>query len=399
LKENASDEERSFAFASVAERLARTGSPGVSLLLDELGWDATAVADIDSYRIGHSSSAGTRPNLNQAIRSVIESKFKTDPGAALRLVQSVPDTKIQSGLLDELVVQWAQSDPGKASQWLSNLPDSDFKVKSDLLQETIDKWAQLDGGEDGREPSIQHSDFKRRATVSLGQASATHNPEALDKILATFENAGSRLAFAEGAARVLARTDSQKALDWLGTMQAEEAGQAQRNLFEYWGKEDWQTAVKHIEVIESDRAAVTTLLDNVGGEWGNEDPVQMAAYLSSQAEPNARWCGFAAFCWMGKDPEAASQWVAELPRGPARDGAAASVSQRLIQAGKDNDYEGAVAWALDIENMEKRQEELTRVSKAWFRANPKSATAEIESLDLPKDVTHQLLHPTTPSNQ
>ncbi len=102
----------------------------------------------------------------------------------------------------------------------------------------------------------------------------------------------------------------------------------------------------------------------------------MAAFLSKHDYPSAQWCGFAAYCWMSKDPEAASSWVANMPPSEARDQGASNISRQLFQT-QAPDFEAAHAWAQAIENAEQRDALLKDLGSAWWRAAPKQAATAV----------------------
>lgn len=338
--------ERAHAFADIARRLASAQPQEAKRFLDALDWDPDAVPDIDHYRIGNTSSSGQNVNLRRVIHDVVEATFREDPEKGLAAIGTVDHESLRAGLFDEYLGKWVGQDAEAPRQWVAKIDD----------------------------PSL-----REKATFGYGQALARAQPDSLDDTLQSLDPSNEpRIAFAEGAARSLALDDSQAALDWLAHhLPTEEVAQIQRGLIDYWQEHQHRLAFKHVDLLDDDPEVINAFLDKLGGNWGNDDPEQMAAFLSSQPEPNARWCGFAAFCWMGDDPEAASRWAASLPQGEARDEASANVSQRLYDSVEHRDFEAALAWAQAISGPEKRETTLQRLGAAWWRVDPEGAAQSV----------------------
>ena len=339
MTDQAGTGERAHAFADIARRLAGRQPEVATRFLDALGWDPDAVQDIDHYRIGNTSSSGSSVNLRKVIRDVVQSTLKEDPARALAMVQGIGQDALREGLFNEFLGDWARQDAAAVDAWIDEIQD----------------------------PSE-----RERANFGYGQAMARVDPVRLDNLLAALEDPKQRRAFSEGAARTLAQSDSDAALDWVGQLPKEEASELQQALMDHWQDHHHKLAFKHLDLLGSEPDTVNTFLDKLGGEWGNEDPVQMAQFLSSQPEPNPRWCGFAAFCWMGEDPEAAANWTVSLPEGPARDEASASVAQRFVDS-PDRDFEAALTWIETIQGAEQRAKSMTYLGNAWWQSDPDAA--------------------------
>jgi hypothetical protein len=69
------------------------------------------------------------------------------------------------------------------------------------------------------------------------------------------------------------------------------------------------------------------------------------------------------------NPRRASEWVAELPRGPVRDVAARELADGLVM----NTPLDAMAWAMDISDPSKRSEAVRELHSVWASQFPEAA--------------------------
>jgi hypothetical protein len=113
-------------------------------------------------------------------------------------------------------------------------------------------------------------------------------------------------------------------------------------------------------------------LEWVPGEY--EPEVKLLSSLPRKEDQIAAGRGLLAERLFGPDSLPTSQWVAELPRGPFRDGAAASLSQTLLS----RDPEAAWRWARDISDASLRREALKPAAAEWLKQQPEAAREAME---------------------
>ena len=96
--------------------------------------------------------------------------------------------------------------------------------------------------------------------------------------------------------------------------------------------------------------------------------------MSTLPEGNAQHSGTAAALsqWAGKDPTAASDYLAGMSDSPMRNAAISGFSNRLVW----ENPQAAMTWASSISGNEQlRNDVMARVGKSWQRKDPKGAAA------------------------
>ncbi len=78
-----------------------------------------------------------------------------------------------------------------------------------------------------------------------------------------------------------------------------------------------------------------------------------------------------------------------MPQSPKRDAAISGFATGYAW----QDPQTAIAWAQDISDPELRQQSLTRAGQAFFRRDPNSARAWLESSGLPAEVREAVQNP------
>jgi hypothetical protein len=78
-----------------------------------------------------------------------------------------------------------------------------------------------------------------------------------------------------------------------------------------------------------------------------------------------------------------------MPRSPQRDAAISGFSTGYAW----QNPQVAIEWANDIADPALRQQTLTRAGQAYFRRDPESARAWLESSNLPPEAQQQVLNP------
>ena len=124
----------------------------------------------------------------------------------------------------------------------------------------------------------------------------------------------------------------------------------------------------------------------VVGEWvkqlAKEAPETAAARLLDHLGDPAYASAFAdlAHTWHGIDHERCARFVASLPTGPNRDGAARGIIKHLLQTPNTDNFESARNWITTLQPGTIRTDLVTTLVEAWTKVDPKAAQKAQASL-------------------
>ena len=117
---------------------------------------------------------------------------------------------------------------------------------------------------------------------------------------------------------------------------------------------------------------------HIARRWSDYDPVtatKWALSLPQEGEIQHGAIEAAADHWVRNDPQAAAEWIAELPAGRTRDIA----TERLVDHSSEADPEYALQWALSTSNREHQTDMLHHVFEQWNEADPQAARSSFDA--------------------
>jgi hypothetical protein len=254
----------------------------------------------------------------------------TDPDAALRALEAVEDTQLRDFLRTRLVAGWVRSEQKDgANRYIASLPEG----------------AQRDSfvGMLARELNEQGSEAVMRWAESV--------PE----ILPSYK----QVAFHRACAAIAA-SDPEAAVRWLG---------------EHSGR---------------DYAKGSFAI--IAGRWADIDPQAALEWLMGLPPDPARDRAIAdAFVqWLDFARVPAEGWLRAATPSEALDEAVRVMVRRTNQNGSS---EGAMAWALRIEEPELRDEVIVAFGRSWLRREPAAARKWLGEGTLPEGVISAILEP------
>ncbi|CAN5494267.1 hypothetical protein BH23VER1_BH23VER1_24100 [soil metagenome] len=292
-------------------------------LLESRGWEMDLAASVLSSRTvapgGNMGTSGAATDIapGTALRDALAHLVAEGrPGDAIEILGRIPDPRIRHWMLRSTVKKWIQSDPEAAGEFLLGLPET--------------------ATFSSREPA-------ELISTTLGElASRDELPTAI-QLLDRLETTELRKLVIDLFVRSVApdrRADVTSAiLTWTDGLAAEPKADA--------------TGVLLANLVRIDPAAATEIVRRRPG-------LGPAAYSRLTSS------------WYNKAPEAASQWVADLPPGAQRDAAIQSIISH-VSGGPGADFPTALTWAGEISDPELAGRAIKMVTRNWRRADPDNA--------------------------
>lgn len=251
----------------------------------------------------------------------------------------------------------AAQDPAAAQAWLNeqkDLPNREF-----YTQAIIGGLAQSDPEAAVRYAAAQESpDERARAAAAIAQRKIREGLDGAAEWVATLNDPDMKRGAAEAVTNQLATSDVSAAARYVQRFAHEEwAGGAIRNVAAMMAERDPREAL------------------------------EFAAAVSGPGQPGAY--GEAIQRWTRRNPEEASAYVNEMPKGANRDAAAAVLAREV----SGEDPGAAVVWAGSIDDAKQRRETLVEVGRNYFRTQPEAAAQWLNQSGLPEETRQQILQP------
>lgn len=271
-------------------------------------------------------AAGGGVQQHQRLGRIAQGWARDDPMAAMDAAMALPQGNLRIQLQRQILYQWSRQNPRAAVDWvlgqapspqrrhlaaaaLSAMAEQDPRVAFDIAQSL-----------DGRERSD-----------ALGQVLArwaTDDPAAAARSLELVTSPQARSNAVGQIASAYANRDPQGALDWIASLDAQEATHATMNLF---------TVLAHQQPAEAGRL-LTRLPDDerrrfaagaVGQAWAQQDPEAAARWADSLVDPEVRRQAVSSLVqqWANFDRDAAVTYAERIPGRAERDAALVSIIQ------------------------------------------------------------------------
>lgn len=320
------------------------------------------------------------------IVTVLSQIAAVDPAQALLAIEQIDNTQVRRQALSNVIMNAAQSDPVATRAYIDTIADPRDR---------------------------------EMATRSLLSAWLTTDPAAaLDHILSMdlrdaeplIMQAGHNLAMndLDAALRTLPRLEGAAAAQWRNAIaqqlvQQRGAEAAQRFVEQHRGKpgfEEMQAAVIN-GLADRDIHAARQMVDsmpagstrdqsyaNLVSRHAYSNPQEAAAWLARIGDESTRAMASqqVASAWHQMDPQGATNWVLNQPRGPARDDAIVGLSANLVGQG------GTLATDLveQIDDPQKRRQ--AYIMQVWnvARTDQERARALLRRIDLSDEERRQM---------
>ena len=274
--------------------------------------------------------------LDAAIRPLSE----RSPGKAVALLLTSADSFMKSKRLPNLGGLWGRIDAAAALKWAGEHLGAP-EEQSAFKREVIHGWAlerPADALEHVRKLSQEGDEQSRGLLVEVLRGWASEDPAAAVRYIFRFDEESEQLNLMHAISETLSEADAESILNWTNAFESEER--------------------------------IVVLAQLIKDKLG-EDPVSGAMLASHLPNGDLQEAVFAdlALTWAQHDAPGASQWLTSLPPSPARDSAAATFANAII----DREPGIALDWADTIGDAQKRSETLTALVERWLLSDPAAA--------------------------
>lgn len=296
-----------------------------------------------------------------------------DPVSALNAVAAVRDTAFRDAFSEQLIAQWASTDPEAARHWGLSQLDSQTRlpllrgVAAGIARNNTDEALNFVLGLDGRER-------QEAAKVVFARWAKTDPAGAADTL--TMLDDGAMFAAASGNIILeWVKTDAYAAFEWLGSQDVDSRSSASRQ---------WQVLHALRQIARSDPETALELASGLPGQgrqnamstamgiWAKNDPRGAASWLEGAADVDRQAYGSLAAAVVeglaADDPEAAFRWAWGQPvetQMSAMPALAAFVSERSLNE--------AARLVSRIGDADVREAAAKTLAWTWGREHPEEA--------------------------
>jgi hypothetical protein len=321
----------------------------------------------------------TGDDRDPILGSVAGALAQVDPVAAARMADELPaEGPERSRALAKIASSWAAKDPGKASEWVCQLPE---KERGGVIVNVAEVWAKVDAlaaGEwvsklpsgAGRAEALKQVAFRWGWQDATAASEWARQLSESDRVMALSgainalrqQNAPAAATLAvelppgEEKKRTLgliacdwAQRDLEATVAWATKLPQGDRGEALVGLAWMWAESDCSAAVNWIGQLQPGDDRIKAC-EGVAIGWASRDPAAAADWVSQLDEQNR---GLAilrvANLWVRKDPGAASDWVRQLPQGGERTDAVNAVTDYWVT----KDRAAVAGWAANLPEAER----------------------------------------------
>ncbi|MES2708622.1 MAG: hypothetical protein V4726_18655 [Verrucomicrobiota bacterium] len=295
---------------------------------------------------------------------ILEGWRKTDPAGAVAAA-------LEKGLgLKETVESWTISDPSAALAWAKNQENP--ARRRQVLEMALGQLMAADPATALREtgelpPGRLRSELTGKALTALARTDAS---AALEAARALPNPVDRRKALA-GISVGLASSDPALALQIGTDLVVSPAGRAVAG----WTYQSADGSVKFGQ-LENPNFTLEMM-----GQLMAAAPEASADAFAALPEGASVQAGAMMQTWANRDPEAASRWLRGLPEGSFRNTAIAGLTDWLLHASPEPDFDAAVAWSLAAPP-EQQGGLLMSTFQTWKAENPEAARAALDRYPL-----------------
>ncbi|CAN5379940.1 hypothetical protein BH23VER1_BH23VER1_19900 [soil metagenome] len=336
-----------------AALVAATSHDPLAILdvLEKNRWQMDFLSAATSHRVIKPNSKNppetvpaSHGTLTAAVQRALSQLVKDGkPMEAVEMIVKVPDEHARTLILNEVVTQWMRSDARAAIDWLADAPES----------VVFSSWL-ADG---------------------LGRIAAEDGMAAAGTLLKRFSGPSVRPAVAEiidGAARSGDPARTESLFSWAASLPGAERRERQNQIGAGLAVTDPSLAASYLlslPVETSGDGAFGGTWQSLGHSWAARDPTAGARFFSdhlSEIAPSA--VAALARTWLRDSLREASQWIGDLPPGPARDAAISPLVSHLTSPySGDTDFEAALLWADEISDPEIQADAVRQITKGLDR--------------------------------
>jgi hypothetical protein len=296
--------------------------------------------------------------------------------AAFALLDTHVPPEEYAGRFQSVFGQLADHDAGAAAEVYAKIEDPDLKAAA--MQSLAMAWANQDvkAGFDWLAALNEGSAQVERAYLTLMERHVLHDPADAAEIVGMLEPGRIQAMLIPTVAAQLGRQDPQAALAWIDGLAKNGVATAEAvdEIFGGWASREPLAALNHALHSTSKppgNATIGLMMDQLS----REDPQQAAAMLDLLPDgaraPSAQ---AVARHWVPIDPQAAAQWIRQLPEEAGRDLALGEAARHLMEDHSAHAFE----WAAAVGD---RQLRLELIHETLMRSNLADTDSLMKSID------------------
>lgn len=247
---------------------------------------------------------------------------KIDPGAALEFARGRPG---EPGLVlaNAALKEWAARDLAEAGQWLVSTDD---RTRNRLSPGLVEVWAKQDaaGALAWCEANLTGSTLAQSVAGVLKGAAAKDIASAAAMVTAMHPSAARAEAAAAVAEKAIPGNSNTRkpvppeTIAWLSTLDGDSLKRAMQQAYWRWLESDPQSLAAFISTAPSDHIP-GHVYSAVVRETARKDPIAALAWVNQLRSEQSVELGSEAFSeWISIQPEAALQWLKDLPGSDQR---------------------------------------------------------------------------------
>lgn len=371
-------------------------------------------------RVKSAKEAMALPGQNNRLQALMDYYAGLDPSqfeAEAKKLENLPwSERIMVGYL--LFARWGEEDPTTAMAYTKTMGFAGMFVRGTVMQSWAAKYPQdaatyytqnpaefrmggMMGGRRGRgapttaetiaaewarqdsagamkwAQSLEGND-QRDAIRGVVTEAAKEDPSRAAAMLATISDPDTKVDAQRAIAHEWGKQDWSEAKAWIATLPADDQTGATARALRGLADTDPKQAAANITALpegqQRDRTAA-----RIAGQWSQDDPSGAATWLmeSGTAEAQEEGIGRVVTSWVGKDAEAAYQFVNGQPAGEVRDKAASS----YVMANQGGDVQQNLKLAESIGNERSRSWAVGMTAANWARTDKEAATKYVETTD------------------
>ena len=321
-----------------------------------LGWAESDSDGAWNYVLAHE---GSQEQL-QMISAFMWTFGVSNPSKAAQYAERIENPMTRNYARTSLSHQWGRSDPDAALAWAESINDELILRK--ILPVIIH--------------SMTETDPERAFNLALRAPDSLSRQRELDRVIRTIAESDPENAF-EFFERIPEGVNAENLVDSMSSTLIS------ASLEQIHG---------YVERVGDPKARNRILQSAMQSKVGLNAPEEAEQLLVRISKGKVRNDSFRMFAgsWSRKDPDAALEWIGQLPAGDDRDFAITGFARTVVQS----DPEGALAWAASIDKEYVRNRTLTNLSHQWMNSDRAAAAPWILASDvLTPEQKHKLLAP------
>lgn len=300
------------------------------------------------------------PETEQQLQNVLAQWAQSDPASALAYAMQLEGLRAGTAAVGNILAQWAQSDPAAAFNWFNNnLADNPQLLK-------------------GAANSLFAKMAEANPILTMNNAWQLDRKDIRDTALHAIVN------------QMMAAGQKDQLLQYFNAMNdTTSQGMLAKAMVNQWATYYPEMTAEWIAGLH-DPAVRNTATMALIAKWGYDNPDRAAQWVASLPK-NANWSTEVSQmvrAWARESPDQAATWLLTLsPPAAQLDPAVRQLVHSVMHANP----EGAMAWANAMSATDQRYRLMQQVGAIWMHRDPAQASAYIMNSDLPDWIKKRLL--------